>query len=163
MGFKLSIVIIGAFIIDGLVFPAFFGFRNSFLSLLALLLPVLYLGTKKRPVLYGLLFSVILEPFRGLSFGTLAIPFLLTVVVIYLVQMFLDIKHTYDTRFSLGKSVLLVLISTVLVYVFSIFYAWGDVSFYSFDPVIVLTIALEALILTLILSFIFNKKDYFSD
>lgn len=161
MGIKLFIIFLAALIIDGLILPALLGFRESFLSLLVLIVLVLYLGPGKRSVVYGLFFAVILESFRGFGFGTLAAPFLLTVIVIYSAQKFLDIKYTYDTRFSPGKSVFIAVMSLVFVHIFSFFYKFGEISFDLFNLVISLTVLSEALVLVLVFNIIFNKKSYY--
>src|SRR3990167_3374548 len=121
-GVKLFIIFLVVLVLDGLVLPAFFGLRNSFLSLLFLIVPILYMGPKRQYVACGLFFSVILEMSKGISLGGLALPFLFTSVVIYLTQRFLDIQYTYDARFGLSKSVLIALMSVVFIYVFSFFY-----------------------------------------
>ncbi|MBI2674289.1 MAG: hypothetical protein HYX22_00925 [Candidatus Yanofskybacteria bacterium] len=166
---KLIAIFITVLLFDGLVLPAFFGFRGSFLFVLVLIMPVLYLGLTKNLVFFGLFFSLILELFRGLNFGVLAMPFLFTVAVIYLTQRFLDIQYTYDTRFNLSRSGLIVLMSVAFIYVFSFFYRYFDIStrlpdgqaFRHFDILSVLTMVLEALALVFVFNSVFNKKsDY---
>ena len=160
-GVKLFIIFLVVLVLDGLVLPAFFGLRNSFLSLLLLIVPILYMGPKRQYVACGLFFSVILEMSKGISLGGLALPFLFTSVAIYLTQRFLDIQYTYDARFGLGKSVLIALMSAVFIYVFSFFYKQGGVNMEYFDPVIGLTTVLEALVLVFVFNIVFNKKsDY---
>lgn len=170
--FKLSLIFIAALMLDGLILPAFFGLRESFLSLLVLIVPILYMGLTKHFIVYGLFFAFISESLRGLELGNLAIPFLFTAIVIYLAQRFLDIKYTYETRFGLEKSALVTLMSVAFMYVFSFFYRQGDVFdiltrlpdgqvFRYFDISSSLTIALEALMLVFVLNIVFNKKsDY---
>ena len=161
VGFKLSLIFIAALLLDGLILPAFFGFRNSFLSLLILIVPILYFGSIKQSIVYGLAFAFISESLRGLGLGDLAIPFLFTAVVIYLIQRFLDIRYTYDTRFSLSKSAIIILMSAVAIYVFSFFFKQGILNVDYFNPAVVLTIALEALILVFVFNVVFNEKsDY---
>ena len=158
---KLFIIFIVVLVLDGLVLPAFFGFRESFLSLLVMVIPLLYLGSTRRSVTCGLVFALIYESLRGLELGALVLPFLLTAVVIYSAQRFLDIKYTYDTRFGLQKSVFIALTSVVLIHIFSFFYKHGSVSLGYFDLALNLTVALEALILVFIFNIVFNKKtDY---
>jgi hypothetical protein len=161
VGFKLSLIFIAALLFDGLILPAFFGFRNSFLSLLILIVPILYIGSTRQSIVYGLAFSFISESLRGLDLGDLAIPFLFTAVVIYLTQPFLDIRYTYDTRFSLSKLAIIILMSVVVIYVFSFFFKQGSLNVDYFNSVAVLTIALEVLILVFVFNIVFNEKsDY---
>ena len=147
-GIKLFIIFIAALVLDGSILPAFFGLRESFLSLLILVIPVLYMGSSGRLIAYGIIFAFISESWRGLNFGDMAIPFLFTTAVINLTQRFLDIKYTY----------LIALISVVSVYIFLFFYARGPINIEYFDPVIGLTIASEALILVFVFNIIFSKK-----
>lgn len=162
-GTKLVIMFFAALVFDGLVLPAFFGFRESFLFLLFLMVPILYIGPAARSVSLGLFFAFISESLRGLELGSLALPFLFTVVIIYLTQRFLDIKYTHSARFGLAKSILIALMSVVFIFIFSVFYQRGGVNIGYFDPVIGLTIAVETLILVFVFNFVFNKKsDYVS-
>lgn len=161
MVFKLFVIFIAVLFLDLLVLPAFFGFRESFLSLLVLLVPVLYMGSTRQFIAYGFAFAFISESFRGLNLGDMTIPFLLTAIVIYLIQRFLNIKYTYDTRFNLKMLVLIMMMSVASVYIFSFFYKRNMLNIGYFEPVIVLTLALEALILILVFNAVFNKKsDY---
>jgi len=148
-GIKLFIIFIAALVLDGSILPAFFGLRESFLSLLILVIPVLYMGSSGRLIAYGIIFAFISESWRGLNFGDMAIPFLFTAAVINLTQRFLDIKYTY----------LIALMSVISVYIFLFFYARGLINIEYFDPVIGLTIASEALILVFMFNFVFNKKN----
>jgi len=169
-GIKLFIIFLVVLVLDGLVLPAFFDLRESFLSLLILIVPVLYMGSTRRTVVYCLAFAFVSESLRGLHLGDLAIPFLFTALVIYLTQRFLDIKYTYDTRFVLGRSTFLAAMSVMFVYVFSFFFKQGDIieiSTYrnfgisSISPVVSATMVLEALILVFAFNVVFNKKsDY---
>src|SRR3989344_3643683 len=158
---KFSLIFIAVLFLDGLVFPAFFGLRGSFLSLLVIVVPLLYMGPTKQYIIYGLFFSFVYESFRGLNFGDLMLPFLFIVMVTYLVQRIFDIKYTYDSRFSLGKSVLVALILVVLLSLLSLFYRHGSINMDYFNLTLNLTIVVETLILVSIFSIIFNKKsDY---
>ncbi len=161
VGVKFFVIFLVVLALDGLVLPAFLGLRNSFLSLLLLIVPIIYVGPKRQYVTCGLFFSIILEIFRGLSLGDLALPFLFTSVVIYLTQKFLNIQYTYDSRFSLDRSTFTALMSAVFIYVFSFFYKQGSLNIEYFDPTIGLTILLEALILVFVFNIVFDKKsDY---
>ena len=163
-GFKplttLTIFIV-AILLDGLILPAFFGLRESILSVLLLVVFILYIGFTQRDIILGLFFSIFLESFRGLNFGDLAIPFLFTVAIMFLVQRFLDIKYTYDARFNLGKSIMLALISAVFFYIFLFFYWQGDINITYFVRAVGLTVVLEALVLVFVFNVVFNKRsDY---
>ena len=160
-GIKLFIIFLVVLVLDGLILPAFFGFRNSFLSLLILTVPILYMGLTKRFIACGLVFAFISESLRGLELGVLALSFLFTVVIMYLIQRFLDIQYTYDTRLGFSRSVLIVLMSVAFIYVLSFFFKHGSVNMDYFNPIIILTIILETLTLVFVFNIVFNKKsDY---
>jgi len=161
VGLKLTVIFIFVLLVDGLILPSFFGFRDGFLSMLVLIMPTLYLGLKKNYIFLGLFLSFILESFRGLNFGVLAIPFLFTVLIVFLVRRFLNIQYEHSDRFSLIKSVSFALMSVVFVYVFLFFYSQGGVNMEYFYPIIGLISALEALALVFVFNVVFNKKsDY---
>lgn len=161
MGFKLSLFFLVALFFDGLILPAFFGLRESFLSMLVLIVFILYLGPTQQFIIYGFAFALISESLRGLSVGDLAIPFLFTAAAIYLTQRFLDIKYTFDARFGLDKLALIVLTSVAFIYVFLFFYSYGGVNIEYFNPVISLVILLESMLLVFVFNIVFNKKsDY---
>lgn len=159
---KFFTVFIVALILDGLIFPAFLGWRDSLLSLLIPILAILYIGPTKRYVFSSLFFCAISEALRGLKFGELILPFLITIIVMFLIQLFLDIKHTYDTRFVFRKLILSASTSVALIYWVLFFYGYGHISIEYVNPIIVFTIILEALISIFVFSLIFNKKDDYS-
>lgn len=153
VGLKLLLIFVVGLALDGLILPAFFGLKESFLSLLILVMPVLYMGSSRRLIVYGIVFAFISESWRGLNFGDMAIPFLFTAAVINLTQHFLDIKYAY----------LIALMSGTSVYIFLFFYARGLINTEYFNSVIGLTMTLEALILVFVFKIIFNKQtDYVS-
>lgn len=161
LGFKLSLFFLVVLLFDGLILPAFFGFRESFLSMLVLIAFILYLGPTQQSIVYGFVFALISESLRGLSVGDLTIPFLFTAAAVYLTQRFLDIKYTFDVRFGLDKLALIALMSVVFIYVLLFLYRYGSVNIEYFSPVIGLTIVAETLILVFVFNVVFNNKsDY---
>lgn len=158
MGFKLFIMFAVVTTLDGLVLPAFLGFKESFLSILILVLTVLYLGCTKQNVVYGSIFSVVLESFKGLTVGTLAIPFLLTMALIYFIQRFVDIKYMPNQVVGLGKLTILAPVSTFLVYALLFFAGRGAINTEYFNAVIIFVTASEALMTVFIFNSIFNEK-----
>lgn len=158
---KLFLIFIAVLLFDGLVLPALFGIRESFLSLLLLVAPVVYIGSSKQCIICGLFFAFMLESVRGFELGSLAMPFLFTTSVIYLVQKVLDIRNTYNTRFSSGKFFFLALAATVFTYVFLFIYGRGRINADYLDPAAGFVMALEALVLIFIFNIIFSRKsDY---
>jgi len=160
-GLKLITTFVLVLLLDGLVLPAFFGFRESFLSLLVLIMPILYMGITRQSIVYGVVFVLIFESIGGLNFGDMAVPFLFVLGGIYLFQRFLDIKQTHNPRFSWGKLFLVVGASVALVHVFFFFYKYGSINMHYFSLAISLTLVLEAVLFFLVLNIIFDKKsDY---
>lgn len=155
---KLIVIFTVAVVLDGLILPAFFGLQESLLSLLVLIVPFLYFGFYRQYVVYGLFFSIVLEISRGLDFGKLAIPFLLTLVLIYLTQKFFDIKYTHFLELSVGRSIGFSSLSVFFVYIFSGFYKW-NFGFKYLNPAIIFFLLIEAFALMLVFGFIFNTRD----
>ncbi|MEK7138729.1 MAG: hypothetical protein AAB799_00940, partial [Patescibacteria group bacterium] len=148
-GFKLIIIFVSAIIADGLILPGLFGFNNSLLSLLVIVTPVVHTGLTNRYIFYSLVFSILYEWSGGLDFGALAIPFLITAVVIFFIQKFFDIKNKH-LIFS-------ALISVVFFYLLLFFYNRGlDAGYLSLT--VILTVLSEALILVFVLNAIFKKS-----
>ncbi|OGN00642.1 MAG: hypothetical protein A3A98_02355 [Candidatus Staskawiczbacteria bacterium RIFCSPLOWO2_01_FULL_40_39] len=163
-GFKLLLIFVTALLFDGLLLPAFFNFRDSMLSLLVIIIAILYMGVQRQTIILGLSLSVLSELFRGLSLGTMAIPFLFTATLVYLTQRVLDIKYTHRARFSVGRSFILAVVSTIFVCIFSVFLfslAGQNIEILSGGLFVGLTIILEALILIFVFNVAFNKNtDY---
>ncbi|MBI3274273.1 MAG: hypothetical protein HYZ69_03960 [Candidatus Colwellbacteria bacterium] len=158
---KLALIFLGVIVADWFILPALFGFRDSFLSLIILILPVLYFGAEKRYILCGLFFSLVLEMFRGLNLGSLTLAFLFTAVLIYLFQTFLDVRHTYITRFNTGKLIVTSLLSVVFTNVFPVFYNWKvDLLYFRIIPSA--TIFVETVGLVILFNLLFDKKSYFN-
>ena len=163
-GFKLLLIFVTALLFDGLLLPAFFNFRDSMLSLLVIIIAILYMGVQRQTIILGLSLSVLSELFRGLSLGTMAIPCLFTATLVYLTQRVLDIKYTHRARFSVGRSFILAVVSTIFVCIFSVFLfslAGQNIEILSGGLFVGLTIILEALILIFVFNVAFNKNtDY---
>lgn len=171
MSVRLLMVFVSALIFDGLLLPAFFGFRESVLSLLVPIMLVLYMGCAKRHVIYGLSFFIVSELSRGLDFGTLAIPFLLVVFLVYFVQKFLDLKYMPGTDPSVNKSILFASASILFIFLFSTIYGLSEMvlsenepsSFlnrYSVDLAVNLTTISEALLVIFVFDRIFSNKTH---
>lgn len=164
MSVKIFLVFISALTLDGLLLPALFDFKKSILSLLVPIVLILYMGCEKRYVVYGLFFSIISELFRGLDFGALALPFLLAVSLIYLVQTFLDIKHVSNVEIGMGRLILFVLASILFIFLFSTVYELNEMivsgkeppSFLNGYP-LNLAVNLETVLEILLVIFVFDR------
>jgi len=161
VGFKILSIFIIVLMLDGLILPAFLGWRESFLSPLVLIVSIFYMDSIIQFVAYGLIFTFVSELLRGLNFGDLVLPFLLMTVIVFVTQRFLDIKYTYDAKFSLSRLFFMVLMLVMFIYIFSFFFKRGGININYFSPVIGLTIISEALMLIFVFNSVFNKKsDY---
>ena len=65
---KASLVFVTALFLDGFMLPALFGFRESLLSFVTLIVFMLYTSPLKLNIAYGLFFSIISEVLKGISF-----------------------------------------------------------------------------------------------
>lgn len=159
---KFLLIFISVLFLDGLILPALFGFRSSLLSLMFLFVTILFFGSKKRYIFYVLFFSIVTESFQGLNFGDLTLPLFVVMVLIILIQRFFDIKYTYDTRFNLVKSCSVVILSLIIFHIFTALCGGKlqDIFLHSFF--INFTVLVEAIILVLIFSLVFNEKKYFN-
>lgn len=161
MTLRIFLIFLAVLVLDGLILPALFGFRDSFLSLIILILPMLYFGTEKRYIFFGMFSAVILETFRGLNFGSLALPFLFTALLICLAQLFFDTRHTYITRFNVGKLVTTSLLTVIFFHIFSMFYGRQvDLVYFRLVPNLVMLI--ETTILVMFFGLVFDKRNYFN-
>lgn len=153
---KLIIILIFLFILDNFMLPSLFGWKESTLSFIALIGSVVYFGFKKSYLIVGVFFSFILELLRGADFGEFILPFLYTILVVYIFQKFFDIKQGhYDKNIAkvLGLSFLVVL----FVYVFEMFYNF-DLNFKLWSFSAVLTTFIESFIFLLIVTWPKNTK-----
>ncbi len=75
---KLLIVVLflAAMFLDGIIFPGLFGFRESFLTIIFLIVMLLYYEADLEGVVLGVAFSGLAEFYWGLKLGTLILPLL---------------------------------------------------------------------------------------
>lgn len=159
---KLFVIFILTLVLDGLILPALFGFKNSLFSIIFLFVTILFFGTEKQHIIYVLVFSIILELLKGLSLGNLASPLLIVIVLTAFAQRFFDIKYTYDTRFNFMKSAFISILSVVIFHAFAFLYKWKMVDIFFNSLSINLIILVEAMVLVLVFSLTFNDKKYFN-
>ncbi|OGN08907.1 MAG: hypothetical protein A3J46_02505 [Candidatus Yanofskybacteria bacterium RIFCSPHIGHO2_02_FULL_41_11] len=170
---KASLVFVTALFLDGFMLPALFGFRESLLSFVTLIVFMLYTSPLKLNIAYGLFFSIISEVLKGISFGEITIPLLLTTCVIYLTHGFLDIKYIYSARFNLSKLFTFSFIATVFIYLFLFFYKLSGIIIFGdnirlildghlLNTAIILAIAGESLLLAFLFNILFNKEGYYN-
>ena len=82
-----------AVFLDGIIFPAFFGFREGFLTIVFVVTLLLYHGVSLRGLIFGIVFSGLTEFYWGLKLGTLVLPLLASAGVFFLLNTFFDIRN----------------------------------------------------------------------
>ncbi len=91
---------------DGIIFPAFFNFTESFLTIIFVVAMLLFCGTNVRGLALGMVFSGLAEFYWGLKLGVLVLPLLVSAGIFFLLDSFFDIK-----------SGILIILSGVIVFV----------------------------------------------
>lgn len=94
--------------LDGIIFPALFGFRESFLTIIFLIAMLLYLEVDLRSLILGMVFSRFAEFYWGLKLGILMLPLLASVGAFFLLNRFFNIR----------SKVLVVLLGVIMLIVF---------------------------------------------
>jgi hypothetical protein len=157
--FRLFLIFAFIIFIDSFLFPQFFNFNESFLSWLILIIPILYYGLNNKTIFLGLCFAFILELIRGFEFGNIMVPFLLTLVFIYMIYYFFDIKYFSNKTFDLGQIILFTIILAVFTIIFLLFLNL-NVKTYFINTFLSIIFVLESLVLVLFFNSIFNEKYY---
>jgi len=78
--------------LEGIIFPAFFGFRESFLTIIFLVVMILYREADIKSLILGVALSGLAEFYWGLKFGTLILSLLASAGVFFLLSKFFNIK-----------------------------------------------------------------------
>lgn len=86
------VLFLAAMFLDGIIFPAFFGFRESFLTIIFLVGVLLYYKTEFQGLILGVSLSALAEFYWGLKLGTLMLPFLASAGVFFLLNKFFNIR-----------------------------------------------------------------------
>ena len=87
-----AVLFLAGIFLDGIIFPAFFGFRESFLTVVFLVIMLLYYGTGLRGLVSGVVFSGSAEFYWGLKLGTLILPLLASAGVFFLLNKFFNVR-----------------------------------------------------------------------
>lgn len=114
--FLISLMFFISLVLDGLVFPALFGFKESFLTIIFLVSLLLYWGVNTFTIGYGVSAALVFELSRGLSPGSIILPFTMLGVFYYVLSIFLNIKaNSFSGFLLLGIfSILTVLTARIL-------------------------------------------------
>lgn len=91
----IAVLFLGSIFFDGIVFPALFGFRESFLSIIFILILVLYCEASFQSLIFGVVFSGLAEFYWGFKLGVLILPLLASVGVFFLLNKFFNVKNRF--------------------------------------------------------------------
>src|SRR3989344_480098 len=94
------ILFLASFFIDGIIFPALFGFRESFLTVIFIVTMLLYYEVNFRSLILGVAFSWFAEFYWGLRLGTLILPLLVSAGTFFLLNEFFDVRNKALRIFS---------------------------------------------------------------
>jgi|SRR3989344_5382191 len=93
-----NLIIIALFIasvfVDGIFLPALFGLRESFLFFIFLIFLLSGREIETRSIVFGLIFSSIVEFYFGVGVGTLVLPFLVATFFLMVLKKFLNVRST---------------------------------------------------------------------
>lgn len=114
------LIFLASFFFDGLVAPAFIGFRESFLSFIFIVALFVYFGVDGLSVFYSIFFSLFLEFGLGLRFGVVLLPILIVAGILFFINYYFDISAVKDSRYS--KISWLSGLGILLLFIFSVLY-----------------------------------------
>lgn len=89
-------LIVGLFLVtmflDGIIFPALFGFREGFLTILFVIVLLLSHEINPSRVVLAVVFAGVAEFYWGLMLGTLVLPLLVSIGAFLLLNTFFNIR-----------------------------------------------------------------------
>ncbi len=100
------ILFLAGIFLDGIIFPALFGFRESFLTAIFIVIMLLYYEVSLQGLVLGVVLSSLAEFYWGLKLGTLILPLLASAGAFFLLNRFFNIR-----------SKLLMILSGVIMFV----------------------------------------------
>lgn len=86
------VLFLASMFLDGIIFPALFGFRESFLTIIFLVVMLLYYEVNFEGLILGVAFSGLAEFYWGLKLGALILPLLASAGVFFLLNSFFNIR-----------------------------------------------------------------------
>src|SRR3989344_8184073 len=87
------ILFLVAMFLDAIILPAFFGFKENFLSVIFIVVVILYHKLSFRTLFLGVALSGWAEFYWRLKFGTMILPFLASMAVLFFLNRFFNIKN----------------------------------------------------------------------
>lgn len=86
------VLFLASIFLDGIIFPALFGFRESFLTIIFLVVMLLYYKVNHKGLFLGVAFSGLAEFYWGLKLGALMLPLLASAGSFFLLSSFFNIR-----------------------------------------------------------------------
>lgn len=102
------ILFLAGMFFDGVIFPALFGFREGFLTIIFLVIMLLYYEVNFQSLIFGVIFSGLVEFYWGLRFGILVLPLLASAGLFFLLNKFFNIR----------SSVIIIISGVIMLFVF---------------------------------------------
>ena len=87
----IGILFLSSMFLDGIIFPALFGFRESFLTIIFLVVTLLYYNVNLQCLVVVTIFSGFSEFYWGLKMGTLILPLLSSAGAFFLLNKFFNV------------------------------------------------------------------------
>ncbi len=86
------VLFLACMFLDGIIFPGLFGFRESFLTIIFIVIMVLYNKAEFQSLIIGLVFFGLTEFYWGLKSGTLILPLLISAGAFLLLNSFFNFR-----------------------------------------------------------------------
>ncbi len=96
----ITIIFLASVFLDGIILPAFFGFREGFLSIIFLITMLVYYEADLKSFILGILFSGTLEFYWGLKPGALILPLFAAAGIFMLLNKFFNVHSKGFIIFS---------------------------------------------------------------
>lgn len=101
------VLFLAGILVDGIIFPALFGFREGFLTIIFLVVMLLYYEVSIPSLIFGMVFAGLAELHWGLKTGVLVLPLFASAAVFFLLSKFFNIRSRFLT-IILGVTMLVV-------------------------------------------------------
>ena len=89
------VLFLAAMFLDGIILPTLFGFRESFLTIIFLVIMLLYYEVSLQGLIFGVVLSGLAEFYWGLKLGALILPLLASAGTLFLLNRFLNIQSRF--------------------------------------------------------------------
>lgn len=96
----IPVLFLAVIFFDSIIFSAFFGFREGFLTIIFLVVILLYYEIAFSGLIVGIALSAIAEFYWGLKLGTLMLPLLASAGSFFLLNKFFNIRSAVLVIFS---------------------------------------------------------------